>query len=348
MPDDVQAPVEVDQAPGDSLTRRRVSFAVHAVVIAVLLVAQLVVPRGVASLLMLGAIYCIYALGYEYVFSFTNQTSLGQSLFFGGGAYTVALLVQRLHVNFLLATLFAVVVAIVLGVVIGFITVRLTEAYFVITTALFATVAHLVGTDLTWLTGGSNGLPFEIPPAHIFGLSISVYDTRLFYYMLIVTILMVYLVTQRVRKAKLGLVWNAVKENENRVPFLGYNLFRYKLTAFIVAAALTGLSGALYALRLRYVTVDYLSLKWSIIPIVWVLLGGSGTVIGPILGVVIMIIFEYYVSGIFVNYMLIVGALLMVLMRWSPNGLVGYLMRIPSLWRGGRAKGANARGGTRR
>jgi branched-chain amino acid transport system permease protein len=217
--------------------------------------------------------------------------------------------------------------------VIGFITVRLTEAYFVIVTALFATVAGLVGTDLTWLTGGSNGLPFEIPSVKVLGLTLSVYNTRLFYYVLMSVVVIVYLVTRRVRTSKLGLVWGSVKANEKRVPFLGYNLFRYKWAAFVVAAGLTGLAGALYALRLRYASVDYLSFKWSVTPVVWALLGGSGTVIGPILGVIIMVVFEYYVSGVFANYMLIVGALLMVLMRWSPTGLVGYLARIPQLWR---------------
>lgn len=325
--------------------RRRTSLIVHMVVIAALLGAQPLVPRGVASLLMLCAIYSIYALAYEFVFGFTNQCSLGQSLFFGGGAYAVALLVQRAHMNFLLAVLIGILVGAALGAIIGYITVRLTEAYFVITTALFATVASLIATDMTWLTGGSNGLPFDIPPVTVFGLEISVYNNVLLYYGLILTVLAVYLVTRTVKGSKLGLVFNAVKENENRVPFLGYNLFRYKWAAFIIAAALTALSGGLYALRLRYVSVDYLSFKWSVIPVVWVLLGGSGTVVGPILGVVIMILFEYYVSSVFVNYMILIGALLMVLMRWSPTGLVGYLARIPGLIRRAVSRGANKRTG---
>ena len=316
-----------------ALARHRSSLIAHAVVVVALLVLQPFLSLGVVSVLMLCAVYGIYALGYEILFGFTNQCSLGQSLFFGAGAYTVALLVERIHMNFLLAVLSAIALGIVLGIVVGYLTVRLTEAYFVITTALFATVVNLVATDMTWLTGGSNGLPFEIPPVHVGGLELSVYNNSVLYYGLILTVFAVYLILRIIKRSKLGLVFMAIKENEGRVPFVGYNLFRYKWLAFIMSAAVTALGGALYALRLRYVSVDFLGFEWSVIPVVWVLLGGSGTVVGPLLGVVVMVLFEYYVSAALPSYLIVIGLLLMILMRWSPGGLMGYLSRIPEVVR---------------
>lgn len=168
-------------------------------------------------------------------------------------------------------------------------------------------------------------MSITVPPLAIGPVSFSVYDATTNYYLVLVLAVVVYLALARISRSPLGKIWIAIKENEVRLGFLGYNVFRYKLAAFVVAGVLTGLSGALYAVRLRYVSADFLSLKWAVIPIVWSLLGGPGTLIGPILGVVILVVFEYYVSAIWTNYLIVVGVIIILVMRWSPKGIIGVI-----------------------
>lgn len=323
------------------------SRAIHVVVIAMLLAAGPFMGGGAGSIAILVCVYGVYALGYEVLFGFTNQASLGQSLFFGMGAYTVALMVQRFHQGLPLAVLLAIVLSAAVACLVGLVTVRLTEAYFVIATALFGSIVYLLANDLAWLTGGSNGLPFELPAVHVLSFQLSFYDQQTTYYLVVVTIILCYLLVRRIRGSKLGMVWISIRENERRFPFLGYHLAAYKLAAFVLAGALTGLAGALYAVTLSYVSVGFFNLAWAIWPIVWCLLGGSGTVIGPILGAGIMVLFQYYVSPVFPNYMLIVGVILILLMRGSAKGLIGYAGKAISWGRrafyGHQVKGSRSR-----
>jgi branched-chain amino acid transport system permease protein len=107
---------------------------------------------------------------------------------------------------------------------------------------------------------------------------------------------------------------------------LGYDVERYKLIAFVISGAFGGLSGALYALTLRYASADYFSFYWSVLPIVWCLIGGIGTLTGCWIGVALMSLFQYYVSTWFTHYLLIFGVLILIILRVSRKGMLGYLL----------------------
>lgn len=296
-------------------------------VLAPLVVIGFAAPPGLRSLLMVMMIYAIFAMAYGVLLGHANQPSLGQSLFFGVGAYGFILPVLRLGLGFWESLLVALAAGAVAALLVGALAVRVGEAYHVIFTALIASVAHLVAKNTTPLTGGSGGLPVDVPPVPLGPWTVTVYDPTTNYMLLLVAVAGVYLGLERIVQAPLGRVWVAIRDNEGRTAFLGYSVYGYKLAAFFLAGTLTALSGALYAVRLRYASAEFFAFEWSLLPFVWGVLGGLRTLPGPILGVVLFTVFQYYVSAWWTHYLILFGALIIIILRWLPHGVVGHLER---------------------
>ena len=296
-------------------------------VLGLLVPVGVVAPAGVRSLLMVMMVYAIFAMAYGLLLGHANQPSLGQSIFFGVGAYGFILPVLRLGLGFWESLALALLAGAVAALVVGALAVRVSEAYHVIFTALLASVAHLVAKNSTPLTGGSGGLPVDVPPVPLGPWTVTVYDPTTNYFLLLAAVALVYLGLERIVQAPLGRVWVAIRGNESRTAFLGYSVYGYKLAAFVLAGTLTALSGALYAVRLRYASAEFFGFEWSVLPFVWGVLGGLRTLSGPILGVALFTIFQYYVSGWWTYYLILFGLLILVILRWLPHGVMGSLGR---------------------
>jgi branched-chain amino acid transport system permease protein len=294
-------------------------------ILGVLIIAGFFVPVGFKSLLMIMFIYSIFAMAYDVLLGYANQPSLGQSLFFGIGAYSIVLPVLRLGASFWDALVLAIAAGTIAAVLVGLLAVRVTEAYHVILTAIIASVVYLLAKNMTPLTGGSGGLPIDMPPVALGPLKFSVYDPATCYFILLAFAFIVYLVLEHLVHSPLGRVWVAIRENEVRTSFLRYNVFYYKLAAFVLAGVLTALSGALYAVRLRYSSAEFFAFNWSVLPFVWGILGGFGTLIGPTAGVALFTLFQFYVSAWWTHYLILFGCLIIVMLRWAPKGIVGYI-----------------------
>ncbi|RLI27852.1 MAG: branched-chain amino acid ABC transporter permease, partial [Candidatus Hecatellales archaeon] len=143
------------------------------------------------------------------------------------------------------------------------------------------------------------------------------------YYFALVFFVASYVVLRRFVASPIGKILIAIRENEERASLVGYNVFRYKLLAFVISALFTGLAGALYAIRTRYASADYFSIILSGEAIVWAIIGGSGTLIGPIIGVAIINPIIYYVGVFWRHYLIIIGLLLILVLRFSTKGIVG-------------------------
>ena len=291
-----------------------------------LLVMGIVLPKGARSLVTHMMIFCILAMGYDVCFGLTNQCSLGHAVFFGGGAYGVVLSMLHLKVGILPAIFFSLGAGLVLAVIMGLICVRLSEAYFVIITAIFFAVFHLFAMDLTWLTGGDDGLSLKLPSISLGPVNLSLYHPMVNYYFVLTFLAVSYLILNRIVRSPMGKIFVSIRENEKRLQFLGYDVFRYKLMAFIVSGIFSALSGGLYALTLRYGSADFFSFHWSIMPIVWCLIGGLGTLAGPWIGVIIMSLFQYYVSAWWTYYLILFGIIILMILRISRKGILGYLI----------------------
>jgi len=309
-----------------SQLRQRKEQVYFALVLIALVVLGFVLPRGARSLLVQVMILSIFAMGYDVSLGFTNQCSLGHSVLFGAGAYAILLPILHLKTGLLLSVLFCLGGGIAFSLVTGVIAVRLSEAYFVIVTAIFSAIFHLLAVDLTWLTGGDDGLSATLPALHLGFVKLSLYDPLVNYFFALFFLAMSYLILRRISHSPLGKIFLAIRENEKRAEYLGYHVTRYKLIAFVISGMFAALGGGLYALSLRYTTADFFSLYWSIIPIVWCLIGGLGTLIGPCLGVLLMSLFQYYVSAWWTYYLIIFGILILFILRVSKGGIVGFVM----------------------
>lgn len=311
----------------ENVAGRRETPTYFVIIFLLLLVLMgMVLPKGARSLVTHMMIFCILAMGYDVCFGLTNQCSLGHAVFFGGGAYGVVFSILHLKVGVLPSIFFSLGAGFILAVIVGLISVRLTEAYFVIITAIFFAVFHLLAMDLTWLTGGDDGLSLKLPSVSLGPVTLSLYHPMVNYYFVLTFLAISYLILNRMARSPMGKIFVSIRENEKRVQFLGYNVFRYKLMAFIVSGVFSALSGGLYALTLRYGSADFFSFHWSIMPIVWCLIGGLGTLAGPWIGVVIMSLFQYYVSAWWTYYLILFGIIILLILRISRKGILGYVI----------------------
>jgi branched-chain amino acid transport system permease protein len=291
-----------------------------------LVILGIALPKGARSLVTHMMIFSILAMGYDVCFGLTNQCSLGHSVFFGGGAYGAVFSILHLKLGILPSICFSMGAGLLLALITGLVSVRLSEAYFVIITAIFFAIFHLLAMDLTWLTGGDDGLSIKLPTISLGPETISLYNPLVNYYFVLIFLAVSYLILNRIARSPMGKVFVSIRENEKRVQFLGYNVFRYKLIAFIVSGLFSALSGGLYALTLRYGSADFFSFHWSIMPVVWCLIGGLGTLAGSWIGVVIMSLFQYYVSAWWTYYLIIFGVIILLILRISRKGILGYLI----------------------
>jgi len=270
-------------------------------------------------------VWILFAISFDLIFGYTGLLSFGQALFFGLGGYTVTIFIQKLGIGTELALLLSVVIPLLFAWFVGFFSVKLTGIHFVIITIIFALIGNIIGETWTELTGGSDGLTFS-PPPFSFGLfKVNLIDIKGNYYFVLAFVVLSYLFLRRMVQSPLGKVFISIRENEDRARLIGYNVQRYKLIAFIIAGGLSGLAGGLYSLTLKYAAASYL--HWSISghAVVYTIVGGMGTLIGPVLGAGIVMTLEHYLVDILQSTDLVVGIVLVFMVLVAPRGLVGLI-----------------------
>jgi len=305
---------------------------VGAIVVALATVFPLVLSpygRFLAAVTMVAA---MYAVAYDLAYGFTGLLSFGHAVFFGVGAYAAAFAVRDAGLPISASLLVAFVAATVVAVLMGVIAVRLTENGFVILTIIFVLIANLVAITLTDITGGFDGLTVSAPPLSIPGVgSFNFFDGIVQYYVLFVALLVTYLLLRRLVRSEVGLVFRMIRENETRAELIGYNVRAYKLTAFTISGAFAGLAGAFQTFVIGYVNATNFSLPVSADPLVYTLIGGRGTLIGPIVGAMVLRVAEEFIQDIVTVYPLVVGVLLVLVLVFEREGVLGAIHK----WRGG-------------
>jgi branched-chain amino acid transport system permease protein len=301
--------------------------------IVVMVILALIIPlfkdvsSGLLSIMSTVLIYAIYGMGYDILYGYTNQTSYGHSLFLGLGAYGFLLSVRNMNADFFIALLIGVAVVTVAAIAIGLFAVRMEESYFVITTIILVWIGYYLAMNMVNITGGDDGLSMTLPPISLGFISFSLYDPLIGYYVFLSFFAVVLVVLERIVSSPLGKVFIAVRTNPNRVEFLGYNLFYCKFIAFVISAVIAGLAGSLLAVRFRYASATYFNITYSALPIIWTVLGGAGTLWGALIGAAIYLLFVYFVSAWWANYLILFGALLITVMKFSPKGILGIIKK---------------------
>jgi branched-chain amino acid transport system permease protein len=262
---------------------------------------------------------------------YAGQISLGHSAFFGLGAYAAALLTTRWGLSPWLGLLVGAVVATAIGLVIGYLSNRLRGPYFVLATIAFSQVLLIVGSRWRGFTAGSEGIPVPFRPGF---WTLGIADKRVWVWILLVLAVLAYLVGLYLERARRGYQLAAVREDEDAALSLGVPARRLKVAAICVSAALTAACGALWAQYVGFVDPFYvfsvdLSVRFALAAIV----GGLGTALGPFLGAALVTTVETYLraqfggigAGLVGIYLIIYGCALIVMVRWLPQGLVGWI-----------------------
>ncbi|MDI7259410.1 MAG: branched-chain amino acid ABC transporter permease [Thermodesulfobacteriota bacterium] len=270
-------------------------------------------------------IWGLFALAFDIIYGYTGMLSFGQALFFGVGSYTVAIAIIHLNPGIWIAILLALAMAILFSAFVGFFSIRVSGAYFVIITFIFGLVFFFISLDWKSVTGGEHGLSIPTPALFSFTPNLTFANSLINYYFVLMFVIPSYFLCRRFLNSPVGKVFQLIKENEDRARLIGYNTARYKLISFVIAGTFSGLSGALYALTSRYTSVEFLYWTVSGEAVVWTVIGGAGTLIGPMVGAGILILFTDYISSWFRNFPILVGIILITVVIISPQGIVGII-----------------------
>ncbi len=262
---------------------------------------------------------------------YAGQISLGHSAFFGLGAYAAALFGARWELSPWLGLVVGAVVATAIGLVIGYLSNRLRGPYFVLATIAFSQVLLIVGSRWRGFTAGSEGIPVPFRPGF---WTLGIADKRVWVWIVLVLAVLAYLVQLYLERARRGYQLAAVREDEDAALSLGVPARWLKVAAICVSAALTAACGALWAQYVGFVDPFYvfsvdLSVKFALAAII----GGLGTALGPFLGAALVTTVETYLraqfggigAGLVGLYLIVYGCALIVMVRWVPQGLVGWI-----------------------
>jgi len=270
------------------------------------------------------------------LFGYTGLLSFGQAGFFGAGGYFAVLTLIHGPQSLWAALAAGLLGAALLALVIGWFCVRLDEIYFAILTLGFGMMLFTVAHNWRTVTGGSDGLGgFTVPEMSLLGFQVNLFNPKNFYLLVLFLVVLGVLLLLRVVQSPFGLLLKATRENSNRVSFVGANVRSVRLFAFVLAGALAGIGGALFALFNRIASPEMLHWSFSGKAVLMTILGGSGVFLGPAAGAAIFFVLEHVITAYTTNWMLFLGAILVVLVLAFPKGVLGSLLGLYARrWKG--------------
>jgi branched-chain amino acid transport system permease protein len=299
------------------------------VVVGLLALAPLVLPefwrRFVTEILIWG----LLAMSSDILIGYTGMVSFGHSAFFGLGMYgaAAALLAVR-PPSLWLAILAGLVGAGAIAACVAFFATRLRDIYFSITTLVFSQIFYVIVFTWTAVTGGENGLTFRQPPLSLPGVGLVAFTPVTLHWFVLAVVTLSYLALRRVLRSPFGMVLQAIRENEPRVRAIGYHVERYKIVAVLLSGLFAGLAGVLYAVQNKFAAPDFIHFVLSGETVIFNVMGGMGTLVGPVAGAAFFQLLREGVSRFFTEYYLIpVGLVFTAMVIFLPQGLLGFLRR---------------------
>jgi branched-chain amino acid transport system permease protein len=295
-------------------------------VLAVLALLPLGLTSYQTSLATKMLILALFAMSLDLLLGYTGLASLGHAAFFGVAAYAVGLLTLRAGWNPWLAFPVALAAAAALGALYGLLALRARGTYFLMITLALAQVLWGIAFGWRTMTGGDDGLPSVPRPDSALPWSLN--DTVPFYYFVLFVVGAAAVRLVCIVRSPFGYALRGIRESESRMLALGYNAWRYKYQAFVLAAAFAGLSGALYACYNRFVGIEYLHVVRSAEALLMVILGGAGTLVGPAIGAALIVLLENVISNYTQRWLMVLGAIYVVVTLVAPRGLMGLVQDV--------------------
>ncbi len=302
----------------------------HFGAIIVLAVLQFILPVYHSGNLARIMVLAVYAMGYNVMFGYTGLLSLGHAMFFAVGMYGAGLSIRLLDMAAAPAFGIGIIASILFSLGVGLLALRTIGVAFMIVTLMFSQAIYLLILYFNPLTRGDEG--FVIPQAvrRVAGFDLSDPTTRYFAALLLFAIAllgMVWLVRSRT-----GRVLVAIRENEERARMLGYDSWAHKLFAVVLSGTMSGAAGAAYGLLFGSVGASFAEVPFSILPLLYVLLGGPGTVIGPFVGTLFMFYLRDISSSFTDAHLLVAGIVLVLLTMYARRGIMGVVRERWAKW----------------
>ncbi|MGB7062364.1 MAG: branched-chain amino acid ABC transporter permease [Candidatus Zixiibacteriota bacterium] len=281
----------------------------------------------VLHILILIGIYVILSVSLNLIAGYTGLLSIAHAAFYGVGAYVAALMALNLHSPFLINIICAVILSGLLGALVGIPSLRIRDDYFMIATFAFQVIVFSVLNNWVSFTGGPMGLP-GIPQPTIFGLKISSHVG--FLVLVAIFCALTLWVTRRIVQSPFGRVLKAIREDEVFAQAAGKNVAAYKIIVFVIGAGMAAVAGSMYAYYISFIDPTSFTVMESIFIISLVIIGGAGSLWGPVLGAFVLVLlpellrFVGMPSSLAANVrQILYGGLLVAFMMWRPRGFLG-------------------------
>jgi branched-chain amino acid transport system permease protein len=300
------------------------------VILALLIVAPLGLPEFWRRFLTEILIWGLLAMSSDVLIGYTGMVSFGHSAFFGLGMYgaAAALLIVS-PPSLWLAMLFGLIAAAVVSAFVAYFSTRLRDIYFAITTLIFSQIFYVIIFTWTDVTGGENGLSFRQPPLAIPGLFSVRFTSQTLHWFVLAMVTASYLILRRITQSPFGMVLQSIRENETRTRAIGYPVERYKIVAVMLSGLFAGLAGVLYAIQNRFAAPDFVYFLVSGEAVIYNVMGGIGTLVGPIAGAAFFLLLREGFSRLFTDfpYLIPLGIIFIVMIIFLPQGLLGFARR---------------------
>jgi len=300
-------------------------------VTALLIVAPLVLPEYWQRFLTEILIWGLLAMSSDILIGYTGMVSFGHSAFFGLGMYgaAAALLIVS-PPNLWLAILFGLGGAAGAALFVAYFSTRLRDIYFAITTLIFSQIFYVIIFTWTEVTGGENGLIFSRPHFTIPFLYDTRFSTATLHWFVLVVVAGSYVLLRRIMQSPFGMVLQSIRENEARTRAIGYPVERYKIVAVMLSGLFAGLAGVLYAVQNQFAAAEFVFFTTSGDTVIFNVVGGIGTLVGPIVGAGFFQLIRELLSRIFGDqfpYLIPLGMIFIVMIIFLPQGLLGFARR---------------------
>ena len=309
---------------GEGKTNRPLVGA--ALMLAILLIApHLFYPVFLMKVLC----FALFACAFNLLLGYVGLLSFGHAAFFGSAGYVTAYTVKAFNFDPIIGILLGVAVSSLLGLVIGWLAIRRSGIYFAMITLGFAQVVYFLSLQLQF-TGGEDGIQ-GVPRGTLLGL-VDLRDTMSMYYFVLVVFLCGFWLIYRTINSPFGQVLKAIRENEPRARSLGYDTDRFKLIAFVISAALSGLAGGTKSLVFQLASLTDVNWHMSGEVVLMTLLGGMGTVLGPAVGALLVVTLNNYLAGFGSWVTIIIGVIFVSCVLAFRRGIVGEILEKARSW----------------
>jgi len=286
---------------------------------------KLGLPPYLMSLAIEVMIFAIFAMSLDVLLGYAGMVSLGHAAFFAVGSYGAGLASKLVTPDVLATTAIGLGAAVILAAAIGWLSIRLSGFYFLMITFAFGQMIYSVAYRWNFLTGGSDGL--NIPGATLLGMK--VLGTRMqIYYVVLTAFVLCFLLLLRIVRSPFGEVLVGIRENARRMRAIGFNVRRYKLAAFVLGAGFAAFAGILNAQFNFFVAPDSAHWTASASVLVMVLVGGAGTLVGPVIGAAMVMLLQNWLSSYTQYWSLFLGLLFIALITVAREGILGLAQRL--------------------